>query len=387
MPDREHILVIGGGVGGALAHDLALRGFRVTLLERGELLSGATGRHHGLLHSGARYVLHDPEAARECREENAVLRRLAPQAIEPNGGLFVAVDELDLTYREAFLDGCRAAGIPVQPLSAAQALALEPALTPALLEAFLVPDGTMDAWRLPMHFFATARANGAEIRRFTEVVALTMAGRTVSGVEALDHRVNRRVRIAADIVVNAAGPWAGDIAAMAGIDIPLQPGPGVMLSVKGRLTDRVVNRLQPAEAGDIIVPQRGLSILGTTAWLSEEPDPVSPPPDHAARLLDPCGRMVPAVRARPPHAVWCAGRPLLISGRERDPFKISRTFDCFDHAARDGVEGLVTLIGGKATTMRAMAEKTADLVCRKTGRSAACLTRDTVLLPYRTFWN
>ena len=105
MPEREHILVIGGGVGGALTHDLALRGFRVTLLERGELLSGATGRHHGLLHSGARYALHDPEAARECREENALLRRLAPQALEPNGGLFVAVDALDLSYRQAFLDG------------------------------------------------------------------------------------------------------------------------------------------------------------------------------------------------------------------------------------------------------------------------------------------
>lgn len=60
----EHILIIGGGVGGALAHDLSLRGFRVTLVEKGDLLSGTTGRHHGLLHSGGRYVLHDLETAR-----------------------------------------------------------------------------------------------------------------------------------------------------------------------------------------------------------------------------------------------------------------------------------------------------------------------------------
>src|SRR5512141_2728853 len=121
MPaDRAHILIVGGGVGGALAHDLTQRGFRVTLLERGELLSGASGRHHGLLHSGARYVLHDPEAAAECRAENAVLRRIAPQAIEANGGLFVAVDDEDLSHRAAFFDGCRAAGIPVEPLAAAQ---------------------------------------------------------------------------------------------------------------------------------------------------------------------------------------------------------------------------------------------------------------------------
>ena len=60
----EHIIIIGGGgTGAALAHDLTLRGFKVSLFERGELLSGATGRHHGLLHSGARYAVHDPVAA------------------------------------------------------------------------------------------------------------------------------------------------------------------------------------------------------------------------------------------------------------------------------------------------------------------------------------
>jgi len=387
MPaERPHVLIVGGGVGGALAHDLALRGFRVTLLERGELLSGASGRHHGLLHSGARYVLHDPEAAAECRQENAVLRRIAPQAIEANGGLFVALDDQDLSYRDAFLEGCREAGIPVEAVPAAQARAMEPALTPEVRAAFLVPDGVMDAWRLAMHFFATARAGGADIRRFTEVVALVTAGRTVTGVEAVDHRTNRKLAISADLVVNAAGPWAGRVAAMAGVEIPLQPAPGVMLSVKGRATNRVVNRLQPAGEGDIVVPQRMLTILGTTAWLSDDPEPVGPPPGHAARLVELCGRLVPALKRLAPHAVWCAGRPLLLSGAERDPFRISRTFDCIDHADRDGVEGLVTLIGGKATTMRAMAERTADLVCRKTGCGAPCRTRETVLLPHRGFW-
>ena len=146
--DRPHVLIVGGGVGGAMAHDLTQRGMRVTLLERGELLSGASGRHHGLLHSGARYVLHDPEAAAECREENAVLRRIAPQAIEANGGLFVAIDEQDLSYRDAFLEGCRAAGIPVEVVPAAQARAMEPALSPEVRAAIAVPDGVVDAWRL-----------------------------------------------------------------------------------------------------------------------------------------------------------------------------------------------------------------------------------------------
>ena len=386
MPAFEHILIIGGGVGGALAHDLALRGFKVTLVEKGELLSGTSGRHHGLLHSGARYVLHDPGAAVECWQENRVLQRIAAQAIEPNGGLFVALDERDLSFREAFLDRCRSAGIPARPISTSQAIGMEPALSPALQAAVMVPDAVMDAWRLPMHFFATARANGAAIRNFTEVTALRMTGRAVAGVGVTDHRTEAIGTISADLVVNAAGPWAGRIAAMAGIRIPLQPSPGVMVSVQGRLTQRVINRLQPAGEGDIIVPQRGLSILGTTAWLADDPDTVSVPPGHVPRLFDLCRALVPAIGGLQPHAVWSACRPLLQNGEAVDPYRVSRSFGCFDHGQRDGVEGLVTVIGGKATTMRAMAEKTADLICRKTGRQIPCRTRDTVLLPYRNFW-
>ena len=382
----EHVLIIGGGVGGALAHDLALRGFRVTLVEKGELLSGTTGRHHGLLHSGARYVLHDIVAARECWEENQILRRIAPQAIEPNGGLFVALDEEDLAWRERFLEGCLAAGIPAREISVGQALALVPALNPEVKAAVRVPDAVMDAWRLALPFFATARANGAVIRPFCEVQALVMNGRAVTGARIIDHRTGGSEAIGADLVVNAAGPWAGRIAALAGVRVPVQPAPGVMVSVAGRLTHMVVNRLHPAGEGDIIVPQRRLSILGTTAWLADDPDRVAAPAEHVRRLFAQCARLLPAVRTLPPHAVWSASRPLLLSGQSRDPFAISRTFDCFDHARRDQVEGLVTLIGGKATTMRAMAEKSADLICRKIGRDIAGRTIETVLLPYRRYW-
>ena len=103
----ERILIIGGGgTGGALAHDLALRGYDVTLVEKGSLLSGTSGRHHGLLHSGARYVLHDVDTARECYAENQTLRWLAPQAIEPNDGLFVALTDEDMDYKGQLVQGC-----------------------------------------------------------------------------------------------------------------------------------------------------------------------------------------------------------------------------------------------------------------------------------------
>ncbi len=383
----EHIVIIGGGVGGALAHDLILRGFRVTLLEKGQVLCGATGRHHGLLHSGARYVLHDVATARECYEENQILRRIAPQAIEPNDGLFVALDDGDQSYQRRFIDRCAAAGIPTRVLDAAETLALEPALNPALKSAVRVPDGAMDAWRLALAFFATARANGARIRDFTEVVDLRVHAHGVTGVKIIDHRTQLTSSLSADLVVNAAGAWAAKIAALAGLHIPLRPGPGVMVSLPQRLTNMVVNRLHPAGVGDIIVPQRNLSIIGTTAWLAEDPDQVNTPADHIDQLMDLAAMLVPQVKTLSPQAAWSASRPLLSdSADSQDAMRISRGFDCVDHKRRDNLEGLISLIGGKATTMRAMAEQTADLVCKKTGRRIHCRTKQAPLQSYRCFF-
>ena len=175
-----HVVIVGGGgTGGALAHDLALRGVKVTLVERAEFTSGTTGRHHGLLHSGARYAVNDPESAVECIGENRILRRIARGSFEENDGLFVAVTDGDMAYLPAFLAGCEASGIPTEQLAPAEALRLEPNLNPGLKAAVRVPDATMDAMRMPLRFFATARANGAELLNHVEVTGLLSGDRSV----------------------------------------------------------------------------------------------------------------------------------------------------------------------------------------------------------------
>jgi glycerol-3-phosphate dehydrogenase len=383
----EHIIIIGGGgTGAAIAHDLTLRGFEVSLFERGELLSGTTGRHHGLLHSGARYAVHDPAAARECIQENKILRQIAPQALEQNDGLFVALDENDLAFKPLFLDNCRAVGIPTRELSPKQALALEPELNPELQAAVQVPDATIDAWRLPLHFFATARANGARIHNFSEVIGIHQATGAVTGIRVLDHRRHREYDVKGDVFINAAGARAGKLSALAGVQVPILPGPGVMVAVNSRLTNMVINRLHKAGEGDIIVPQRQLTILGTSIWLAADPDRVELPRKHPQRIIELCAKLVPAVNKAALHSVWYAVRPLIATSRANDPLEISRDFDCYDHRDTDNLAGLVTVIGGKATTLRLMAEKTADLVCRQTGRDIACKTKTTKLMNYRLFY-
>ncbi len=383
----EHIVIIGGGgTGAALAHDLVLRGFQVSLFERGELLSGTTGRHHGLLHSGGRYAVNDPVAAAECIRENNILRHIAPAAIEPNDGLFIALSDKDMDYRPAFLERCKQCGISTEELTPNHALAIEPALHPDLKAAIRVPDATLDAWRLPLHFYATAKANGARIHSFSQVIGFHKSDGTITGVRISDHQTGREYDVQGDLFVNAAGAWAGKICALADIQLPVQPGPGVMVAVNGRLTNMVINRLHQAGEGDIIVPQRELSILGTTLWLAEDPDAIKLPSDHARQIMELCAQMVPAIKDAAIRSVWCASRPLIKQTQAQEPQQISRTFDCYDHKQRDDLEGLVSVIGGKATTLRAMAEKTADLICRKTGRNIACQTATKKLLHYRHFY-
>ncbi len=383
----ERIIIIGGGgTGAAIAHDLVLRGFEVSLFERGELLSGTTGRHHGLLHSGARYAVHDPAAARECIQENKVLRHIAPRAIEQNDGLFVALDEADLAFKSSFLKNCRVCGIPTRELTAKQALALEPELNPSLKTAVQVPDATIDAWRLPLHFFATARANGARIHNFSEVIGFHEANGAVTGMRIFDHQTHREYDVQGDVFINAAGAWAGKIGALAGIQLPILPGPGVMVAVNTRLTNMVINRLHKAAEGDIIVPQRQLTILGTSIWLADDPDLVELPRDHEPRIIELCANLVPRLKKTTVHSTWYAIRPLMARSQTQDPLEISRDFECYDHQQTDNLAGLVSVIGGKATTLRLMAEKTADLICRKSGRNIACETKTTKLLHYRHFY-
>ena len=86
------VVIIGGGATGVgVLRDAAMRGLKAILVERVDLAQGTTGRYHGLLHSGGRYVVSDPESATECAEENAILKRIHPDAVEATGGLFVSV--------------------------------------------------------------------------------------------------------------------------------------------------------------------------------------------------------------------------------------------------------------------------------------------------------
>lgn len=386
MRSKPHVIIIGAGFTGcATAHDLALRGCEVTVVERGDIASGTSGRTHGLLHSGGRYCVNDKESAVECIAENMILRRIVPECIEPNGGLFIAISDSDMEYKEAFHRGAEECHIPVEEISPREALRLEPNINPRLKAAFLVPDGTFDPLRLALAFAASAKANGARFRLFNEVEGLIFDGKnSVVGVKVWERHLDTHSELRSDLVVSATGAWAGQLAAMAAVNVPVKPTPGVMVAYDQRLVQRAINRLCEPDDGDIVIPQRRMVVVGTTSFEAEDVDYIPVFEDQVKMMLERGAELVPGIRQAKMRGAYMSSRPLVGAGMEAR--SIARTFKCFDHKDSDGVDGLVTITGGKATTCRAMAERTADVVCRKLGIIAACVTHETHLKPYRTFF-
>ena len=255
LPRTVDVLIVGGGATGAgILRDLAGRGLSCLLVDKGDLASGTSGRYHGLLHSGARYVARDPQAARECIAENAVLRRIAPACIEDTGGLVVATPDDPDDYVEAFPERCSAAGIACDEVSVEQLFQREPALNRAIRRAFRVPDGSLEPWQLVEANLVDARRRGGQALAYQQVVGVERNGGFVSTVSIADTRSGSIQQVAPRMIVSAAGAWAGRVAALAGVPLRMSPGKGTMLVYNQRMTDSVISRCKAPADGDIMVP-------------------------------------------------------------------------------------------------------------------------------------
>ena len=382
MKQEYDVIVIGGGITGAgTARDCALRGLSVLLIERGDIADGATGRNHGLLHSGARYAVKDGESARECIRENRILRRIAPHCIEDTQGLFITLPEDEdagygLDYQQRFIQACREAGIEAEAMDPREAIRLEPSVNPRLTGAVKVPDASVDPFRLCAANVLDARLHGADILTYTEVLSLILEGGAVRGVRVRDSLGGGTAEYRAHVTVNAAGIWGQAIVAMAGARIAMFPAKGALLVFAHRVNNVVINRCRKSADGDILVPGDTVTVIGTTSTKIpfEECDHLSVTPDEVALLLREGSQLCPSLAQTRILRAYAGVRPLVASDDDPSGRSISRGIVCLDHAARDGIDGFVTITGGKLMTYRLMAETATDTVCAKLGVNAPCTT-------------
>ncbi len=381
MKKSVEVLVIGGGVTGCgILFDAAQRGFKTILAERGALSNATSGRFHGLLHSGGRYAVKDIDAARECIEENMILRKIMPHCIEDTGGLFVSTPYDPPDFGDTFFSACRKAGIPVEEISVTDMLRREPLLNPEIRRAFAVPDGSVETWEACQSLADSAAEYGAETLPYHEIIDLLTQNGAVTGAIARNVITREKITIEADIVVNAAGAWGGKLARMAGCDVTINAGKGTMIAMNYRMVNTVINRCAPPGDGDILVPVGTVAVIGTTSVAVPNPDDYPIEDWEVERMLTKGAEIIPAFSKFRALRAWAGVRPLYQEKEAgADLRKVTRKYALLDHTSRDGVDNFITITGGKWTTYRMMAEHTVDMICRKLDTERPCKTAATVL--------
>ena len=376
---KTTVLVIGGGATGAgVARDLAMRGVDVTLVERGRFAEGTSGRSHGLLHSGARYAVDDPEGAADCLAESRILKEIAPHCIDDTGGYFLQTEEDDSGYFDRKRAACKRVGIEAESVEPDDARRKEPQLAEGIERVLEVPDGVIHPTRLTAANAADAREHGARLLSETEVRDVLRDDDRVVGAVVDDGSDERRIN--AEHVVNATGAWAGELGELAGVEIGMAPTSGVMVAVEFDGLDTVLNRARPAADGDIVIPHDEQVILGTTSVDVDDPDDVSTDDAEIDLMFEECSAMLSGLdRDRIDRTYWGV-RPLYTEDRERyEGRQISRGFYLLDHRSRDDIAGLTSIVGGKLTTYRRMAEAVSDQVVARLGVEEPCRTAETPL--------
>jgi glycerol-3-phosphate dehydrogenase len=372
---KTAVLIIGAGVTGAgLARDLSLRGIPCILAERNDVNAGASGGNHGLLHSGARYVVSDPSAAVECQNENRLLKKLAPQCIEDTGGLFVAVEGDDENYVADFAGLCARLGIESEALEPSEARAAEPVLSEKIIAAFKVNDAAIDPFKLSLENISHARQHGAVFLPHSQAIRFDCRNHRIRTVLLTDIKTGRHTIIEADFVVNASGAWAGEVAALAGIRLRMVYSKGSLLVTQSRMAGQVINRLRRPTDGDILVPGGTVSILGTTSVRIDSLTDYRPTVEEVDQIISEGAMLIPALENTRFIRAYSGIRPLLDAPATDDDRSVSRGFALIDHTAED-VDNFATITGGKLTTHRLMAEKTADFICRRFGTPRPCRTQ------------
>ena len=378
--EKSTVVIIGGGATGVgILRDLSMRGVEAVLIEQRDLAYGASSRFHGLLHSGGRYAVKDPEAARECAEENTILRKIGRHCVEETEGYFVRLSEDDPAYESKWVTACEAAGIPAVKLSLPEAHRLEPHLTQRAESVYRVPDAAVDGFRLCRQNVLSAKKYGGRVLTYTEVVGIEHRNSQVEGVRLRNTITGQMDTIHCSVVINAAGSWVGKVAEMAGISIHVIPDKGTLIAFNHRFTDRIVNRLRPPANGDIFVPHGSVTLLGTTSLPAKKPDDFVPTTKEVLELIQAGKALFEELPQFRLLRAYTGTRPLYCADPTAQTREISRNFVIIDHA-KEGVKGFVSIVGGKLTTYRLMAEKISDLVCRQLSVDAVCRTAEEALV-------
>lgn len=388
------LLVIGGGITGAfVAWDASLRGLKTALIEKADFGGATSAASSKLLHGGVRYLQQAAfHKVRESALERAHFQYLAPhqshyvpflvptyrrlmKSMPVLASAMVLYEALCLGEK-GIIGDARKYPPPVRRMGRAEVIESAPYLErPDLTGAIVLPESHMhSSERMTLAVVKSAVAAGATVANYTRADGLLRRGSAVCGAAASDILQGERFEIRARMTVNAGGPW-----------IPLieqRPGARVVTTGYARGAHIVVESLRPNHAVALptaqgtaavidrggrhvfIIPWRERALIGTSySGYEGDLDGVTVQPDDVQQLLDAVNGAAPglALKESDVSFAFCGLYPLQASDIKPGVYQGTGEYQIFDHAADDGVSGLITALGAKFTTARTAAERTVDL--------------------------
>jgi len=389
--DQFDVLVIGGGITGAgVALDAAARGYRVALVEKVDFASGTSSKSTKLAHGGIRYLPQfDLAMVHEALVERGLMVRHAPFLVRPQPFVLPVYEHMRWP-----------SGLPVRPptdfglgfvldiglwmydlmagrlnigrhksISAKETLRLAPTLrSTGLKKAFLYYDAQTNDAQLTVTVLRTAAQFGAVVTNYTEVTGFTRAPGKLNGAVVRDVLTNQEFTVSARHIINATGVFAEHVAALTGDEskATVEPSKGIHLVVaRERLqisTSAVV--LPETEDGRIlyVIPWGSRAVIGTTdTGTGDLDDPQASPEDIAYLLKHVNDYLEVNLTDNDILSVYAGYRPL-VKSRGARAADLSRT-----HVVLQENNGMVTIVGGKLTTYRRMAQDTIDVIAKRDG--------------------
>ncbi len=392
------IAIIGGGITGAcIARDASRRGLKVALLERGDFSAGTSASTSKMVHGGLRYLQSlQLGVVRESLRERRIWERIAPHMVRPQYFIVPSEDRKHdielrlglglydlLSFDRNLLDDPAQHIARSRHITGAQAVQTEPVLADrSPYGAMVYGDCVMySPERLALECLIDAAEHSAIVANYSEVTAVSRdsAGR---GVLVTHDLISGEVlEIRSRIVVNAAGPWADDIAGFGGESHLLLRSKGIHV-VTRPITSEFALTIPHGGRHFFVIPWRNHSLIGTTDTpYSGQPADVSVSVSDVASFLSFVNEALPGAELKSSDVVYAyAGLRPLLAKAGVDSYKLSRRSEIIDHTVGDGVP-MLSVIGGKWTTSRALAQRCVDLVARRSGISTRPCDTATARLP------
>ncbi|MBI3616262.1 MAG: glycerol-3-phosphate dehydrogenase/oxidase [Candidatus Omnitrophica bacterium] len=385
------LLVVGGGIMGAgVAWDAAQRGLSCALVEQGDFAGGTSSKTTKLIHGGIRYLENmEFKLVRQAIQERGTLLASAPTLIKPLQFLIPIIGNSPRPWPLVRL------GVALYDLLAGKArlgrhrfvnqLQMreeEPLLSQtAAHRGAIYFDAQMDDARLVFEVVRAAAEAGAIAVNHCRVVEWRLEGGRVVGAELEDRLKGGRYPVRCRLAVNAAGPWVDQLRRLADSSAKpiVRPSKGIHL-VYPDLGLKEALLLSSPKDGRIffLIPWKGLTLIGTTDTdFSGDPGDAATDTNDVDYLIGETNRLLPQLHLEKSKIISTfAGVRPLVAQEKKDPWAVSRA-----HLLHEDPNGLVSLVGGKFTTFRSVAEEVIDWAGRRfpEKRLAACRTAESPL--------